>query len=470
MTHAIRLLAIAISSLMLTQTAAGQTEVTNDPEAARIQSVAEEAYVYGLPLVMTYGVMHAFSLDPTSSQYKAPMNHLQCFASLATPAEKQIAFPNNDTLYCTAWIDLRAEPYVITVPAAEPSRYRSVMLTDMSSINYGLIGKRTTGNGAGDYMVVGPDWKGETPRGIKGIYRSTSQFTMALFRTEVRNPEDLDAVKEIQSGYRVRSLAAYQGKTPLTAPEIAFPRIDSGLAKANFFAYLDFVLQFVPVRDEDKEVRARMASIGLGSGNFDAFKAIAAKYRTQVMQGVQAGDKKINELVGSAGPRINGWNWNYSLDTDREHYTGDYGKRAAMARSAPYGLNANEARYPMTNVLPNGEPLDGSKHNYTLTFKAGELPPAEAFWSLTMYDGATRSLTENALNRYNISAGMVPTMKKNADGSLTLYLQKDSPGKDKESNWLPAPNGPIYLVLRLYGIGERLLANDWEIPPVVLAD
>ncbi len=448
-----------------------QTASLPEVEAARVQAIAEEAYIYGLPLVMTYGVMYAFSLDPTSSQYKGPMNQLNCSATLYTPADKEVPFANNDTLYCIGWLDLRTEPMVITVPAVEKARYRSVMLTDMSSVNYGLIGTRTTGNGAGDFLIVGPDWQGATPKGIAGVYRSTTQFSSAITRTELKNKGDIEAVRNIQSGFRVRTLSSYLGSaSPTPAAAIQFPKISRELAKANFFAYLDLVLGLTPVRAEDKDVRARMASIGLGSGKFDDFKALAGTYRPQLMQGVQAGEQKINALVAAAGPRSNGWNWNYSLDTDRAHYTGDYAKRAAMSRAAPYGLNADEVMYPMTNVLPNGELLDGSKHNYTLTFKAGEWPPAEIFWSLTMYYGQSRSFVENTLLRYNINTGMLPGMKKNADGSLTIYLQKDSPGKDKEANWLPAPDGPMYVVLRLYGIGEKLRSNAWVIPPVTVAD
>lgn len=454
-----------------TLSAQAQTETTPDPEAARVQALAEEAYVYGLPLVMTYGVMYAFSIDRESSQFKAPINQLRCLSNPATPADKAIPFLNIDTLYCNAWLDLRAEPIVISLPKVEKSRYHSVMLTDLSSVNHGVIGTWTTGNGGGDYLVVGPDWLGNAPTGIKQVYRATTQFTMALFRTQLKNTQDLDAVKAVQAGYRVRTLSSYLGKeAPPAVPEISFPKIDRELAKANFFAYLDFVLRFVPVRPEDKELRVRLSSIGLGSGRFDDFKLIARRYRNELMLGVKTGELKINALVASAGPRVDGWNWNYSLDSDRAHYSGDYAKRAAMSRAAPYGLNADEARYPMTNMLPNGELLDGSKHNYTLSFKAGELPPVDLFWSLTMYDATTRSFTENSLQRYNVNTAMLPDMTKNADGSLTLYLQKDSPGADKEANWLPAPNGPIYLILRLYGIGDRLQKNNWTIPPAVRVD
>ena len=446
-------------------------QTPSDPEATRVQAIAEDAYVYGLPLVMTYGVMYSFAIDHESTQFKAPFNQLRRVATPLSPKDRGIPFPNNDTLYSMGWLDLRTEPMVISLPAVEKSRYHSVMLTDLSSINHGLIGTRTTGNVAGNFLVAAPNWQGQTPKNITKVYRSTSQFTMALFRTQLKSVTDIDAVKDIQASYRLQPLSAFLGQAaPTPAADIAFPKIDRELAKANFFAYLDLVLRWVPPRPEDKELRERLASIGLGVGKFDEFKVIAGKYRQQLMLGVKTGDDKINQLVAAAGPRANGWNWNYSLDSDRDHYTGDYARRAAMSRAAPYGLNASEAMYPMTNSLPDGELLDASKHRYTLTFRPNDLPPVELFWSLSMYEGATRFFADNPINRYFLNSGMLPGMTKNSDGSLTLYIQKDSPGAGKEANWLPAPDGPIYLVLRLYGPQAPALRNEWVIPAVVKVD
>jgi hypothetical protein len=165
--------------------------------------------------------------------------------------------------------------------------------------------------------------------------------------------------------------------------------------------------------------------------------------------GMKDGEATIEEYLQSGQKNINGWKVG-SLFGDRAFYNGDWLKRAAAAKGGIYGNDAVEAMYPMTKTLAEGEVLDGSKHNYTLTFAADEFPPVNAFWSVTMYDGKTQLLIENPINRYLVNSPMLPGMKKNADGSLTLYIEKDNPGADKESNWLPAPDGPIYLVMRLY--------------------
>jgi hypothetical protein len=189
---------------------------------------------------------------------------------------------------------------------------------------------------------------------------------------------------------------------------------------------------------------------------------------------MKEGDDKVTEYLASGMKDINGWKVG-SLFGDRAFYSGDWLKRAAAAKGGIYGNDAVEAMYPMTRSDAKGEPLDGSKHNYTLTFPAGQLPPVNAFWSVTMYDGKTQLLIENPIGRYLVNSPMLPHMKRNADGSLTLYIQKDSPGKALEGNWLPAPNGPIYLVMRLYWPKDTppsILpagSGDWQPPGIVTA-
>jgi hypothetical protein len=219
--------------------------------------------------------------------------------------------------------------------------------------------------------------------------------------------------------------------------------------KTNFFEYLDFALQFAPPGAEEKEIRAKLASLGIGAGKTFDFKSLPPEQRIAMVEGMKAGDEKVRNAVKHIGTEINGWHI-ASLTGDRVFFSGDWLKRAEAAQAGIYGNDAVEAMYPLTTTLPNGEPLDGSKHNYTLTFAAGQFPPVNAFWSVTMYDGKTQLLIKNPINRYLINSPMLPNMKKNQDGSLTLYIQKDSPGADKESNWLPAPNDTIYLVMRLY--------------------
>jgi hypothetical protein len=429
------LVAALVSALMLTNVRAA------DVTPAETKVIAEEAFIYGLPIVMNYAVMYEYCVDKNSGQYKAPFNQIKNEARVFTYKDTAIITPNSDTPYSVLWLDLRAEPMVLSVPAVEKSRYYSVMLCDGNTFNYGYIGTRATGPGPGDYMVAGPDWKGEAPAGIKKVFRSSTQFSLAAYRTQLFNPEDMPNVVKIQSGYKAQPLSKYLNQPePPAAPVINFPKINKELVKTNFFEYLDFALQFAPAGPEEKEIRAKLASIG---------KNLSPEQKAAVGQGMKEGEQKVEDGVKHLGTKINGWNI-ASITGDRAFFNGDWLKRAEAAKAGIYGNDAVEAMYPLTTALPNGEPLDGSKHNYTLTFAAGQFPPVNAFWSVTMYDGKSQLLIKNPINRYLINSPMLPNMKKNADGSLTLYIQKDSPGADKESNWLPAPNDLIYLVMRLY--------------------
>jgi hypothetical protein len=414
------------------------------------KAIAEEGFIYGLPIVMNYAVMYEYAVDKSNPQFKAPFNQIKNEPRVYTYKDTAIVTPNSDTPYSLLWLDLRAEPIVLSVPAVEKSRYYAVQLEDGNTFNYGYIGSRATGNEAGDYMVAGPDWKGETPAGIKKVFRSTTQFSLAGYRTQLFNPEDMPNVIKVQAGYKVQPLSQYlKQPAPPTAPAINFPKIDKELVKTNFFEYLDFSLQFAPPGPEEKEIRAKLARLGIGAGKKFAFKELSAKQQAQVGLGMQDGEAKIDHYLETGEKIINGWKIGAYFG-DRAFFHGDWLLRAAGAKAGIYGNDAIEATYPMTKTLADGEALDGSKHDYTLTFAKGQLPPVNAFWSVTMYDGKGQLLIKNPINRYLINSPMLPNMKKNADGSLTLYIQNDSPEKDKESNWLPAPNDLIYLVMRLY--------------------
>jgi len=420
------------------------------PGFFKAKDIAEAGFIYGLPIVMGYGVMYEFAVDRNSGQFKAPFNQIANAANVFTYKDTAVVTPNSDTPYSVVWMDLRAEPLVLSVPPVDPKRYYSVMLCDGNTYNYGYIGSRATGSEAGDYMVVAPDWKGATPPGIKKVFRSSTQFSIAIYRTQLFSPDDLDNVKKVQAGYKVQVLSAYlKQPTTTAAATIDFPKIDKELAKTNFFDYLDFALQFAPAQENEKEIRAQLASIGVGPGKTFNFKDLPLEQKLEIGLGMKEGEKKVDEAVANAGKAINGWRVS-SLFGDSAFFNGDWSKRAAGAKGGIYGNDAAEAMYPARRTDSDGQTLDGSQHNYTLTFPAGQLPPVSAFWSLTMYDGKTQLLIENPINRYLINSPMLPTMKTNADGSLTLYIQNKTPGADKESNWLPAPNGPIYLVLRLY--------------------
>ena len=420
------------------------------PGFSEIRKIAEDGFIYGLPIVMNYAVMYDFSVNKASGQYKAPFNQFFHDHQVFTYKDTAIPTPNSDTPYSMLWLDLRAEPYVLSVPAVEKKRYYSVMLNDGNTFNYGYIGSRATGNDPGDYLVVGPDWNGQVPSTIKKVFRASTQFSLVVYRTQLFNSKDMPNVVKVQSGYKAQPLSAYLRRpAPPAAPAIDFPVISKDLVKENFFEYLDFALQFAPSGPEEREIRSRLARIGVGPGKTFSFKDLSLEHKLEIGLGMMAGDRKVDEKVAALGKEINGWRVGSAFG-DRAFYNGDWLLRAAAARAGIYGNDADEAMYPMTRWLPNGEALDGSKHVYTLTFKAGQYPPVNAFWSVTMYDGKTQLLIKNPINRYLINSPMLPSMKKNKDGSLTIYIQKKSPGKDKEANWLPAPDGPIYLVMRLY--------------------
>jgi hypothetical protein len=445
------------------------------PGIEETKAIAEEGFIYGLPIVMNYAVMYEYAVDRNSGQFKAPFNQINNEARVFTYKDTAVITPNSDTPYSILWLDLRAEPVVLSVPAVERSRYYSVMLCDGNTFNYGYIGSRATGTQPGDYMVVGPDWKGETPAGIKKVFHSTTQFSAVAYRTQLFNPADMPNVVKIQSGYKVQPLSAFlKQPAPPAAPNIDFPRANAELVKQNFFSYLDFALQFAPAGPEEVAIRAKLASIGIGPGKTFEMKDLSLEHRAAVLLGMKQGEEKIEKYLTTGQKDINGWKVG-SLFGDRGFFNGDWLKRAAAAKGGIYGNDAIEAMYPMTKTLADGEVLDGSKHNYTLTFAKGQFPPVNAFWSVTMYDGKSQLLIENPINRYLINSPMLQGMKKNPDGSLTMYIQKDSPGKAKESNWLPAPNDTIYLVMRLYWPKENPPSilppgeGTWRPPAIVAA-
>ncbi len=283
-------------------------------------------------------------------------------------------------------------------------------------------------------------------------------------------------VVKIQNGYKLQPLSSFlKQPAPPAAPKIDFMKSNADIAKKQFWEVLDFALQYIPPSPEEAGIRARLASIGIGPGKKFNMSDLSVEHKAALLLGMKEGEDAIDKYISSGGKVINGWNI-ASFFGDRAFYNGDWLKRAAGAKGGIFGNSAIEAMYPLTRVTGTGETLDGSKHNYTLTFAKGSLPPVNAFWSVTMYDGKTQFLIENPINRYLINSTMLPSLKKNADGSLTLYIQKDSPGKDKESNWLPAPNGPIYLAMRLYWPTETPPSilppgeGTWQPPAVVAAN
>lgn len=447
------------------------------PSIEETKAIAEEGFIYGLPIVMNYAVMYDYAIDRDSGQFKAPFNEINNEARVFTYKDTTVVTPNSDTPYSIVFMDLRSEPMVLSVPAVDKKRYYAVMLCDGNTFNYGYIGSRATGNDAGSYMVVGPDWRGETPAGIKKVFRSSTQFSAAIYRTQLFNSADMPNVVKIQSGYKAQPLSAYLKQPASTAASaIDFPKINKEMVKTNFFEYLGFALQYAPAGPEENAIRDKLARIGVGPDRKFEFKDLSAEHKAAILLAMKEGEEKITKMVANGGKDFNGWRVGGLAGGDRAYFNGDWLKRAAVAKAGIYANDSVEAMYPLTRMDSQGEMLDGSKHSYTLTFAKDQLPPVNAFWSITIYDGKTQLLIENPINRYLINSPMLPGLKKNADGSLTIYIQNKSPGKSKEANWLPAPDGPIFMVMRLYWPKETPPSilppgeGEWKPPGITLAN
>jgi len=434
------------------------------PAEARV--IAKEAYIYGFPMVDSYRIEHAYFVDAKSPEFKAPWNQIRNIPRVYTPEDKAVQTPNSDTPYSMAGLDLRAEPIVLTVPPIEKERYFSIQLVDAYTFNFSYIGSRTTGNEGGSFLIAGPHWKGEKPKGVKALIRSETELLLAIYRTQLFNPTDLDNVKKVQAGYQVQPLSAFLGKpAPKAVPAIDFiPPLSPEAQKTSpeFFNVLNFTLQFCPTHPSEQKLRARFAKIGIVAGKtFDASK-LAPELKTAVEQGMAdawadfANLKKRIDAKEVTSSEVFG---------TREYLKNNYLYRMAAAVTGIYGNSKQEAMYPIYAVDADGQKLDGA-HRYTLRFAPGQLPPANAFWSLTMYELPQSLLVANPINRYLLNSTMLPQFKRDADGGITLSIQNASPGPDQEANWLPAPKGPFVAVMRLYWPKPEALEGKWVQPPV----
>jgi len=446
--------------------ACAQTNVT--PTEAR--AIAKDAYIYGFSVVDSYRVQHAYFVDRDNPEFKAPWNQVRNEPRVYTPEDEAIQTPNSDTPYSFLGMDLRAEPIVLTVPIIEKSRYFSVQLVDAYTHNFAYIGSRATGNDGGSFLLTGPGWEGEKPDGIKAVIQSETELAFAMYRTQLFNPDDLDNVKQVQTGYKVQTLSQFLGKpAPQAAPSIDFVKPltpEQQRTSPEFFNVLNFVLRFSPMHPSEKELMARFTRLGIGAGmTFDAAK-LSPEIRKAVEDGMADAWKDFDVLMIRIAAGEVGSGDGFGT---REHLKNNYLFRMASAVLGIYGNSAEEAMYPVYHVDAAGQKPDASKNRYSMRFEPGQLPPVNAFWSLTMYELPSSLLTANPLNRYLINSPMLPDLKEDADGGITLYVQKDSPGKDKESNWLPSPNGPFFLVMRLYWPKQGALDGTWTQPPLIAA-
>jgi hypothetical protein len=427
-----------------------------------VRAIAKEAYVYGFPLVDNYRVIYAYSVDTTNPEYKGPFNEITNMARVFTPEDRAIQTPNSDTPYSMLALDLRAEPIVLTLPPVEKGRYYSVQLIDLYTFNFDYLGSRTTGNDGGSFLLAGPNWKGATPAGIKKVLRSETELALAGYRTQLFKPDDMENVQRVQAGYKVEPLSKFLGVAPPPpAPTIDFLEpLSPAEERTNpeFFNELAFLLQFCPVHPSEAALRERFAKLGIVPGKPFGVSFMSAAEKSALEAGMADGQQSIDARRADTKSSAD-------LFGTRAYLQNDFLNRAAGAQLGIYANSKAEAFYIPFTVDLGGHLLDGSQARYTLTFAAGKFPPVKAFWSLTMYSLPDQLLVANSIDRYLINSPMLPNLRLGADGSLTIYIQKDAPGDDKDANWLPAPDGPFLMILRLYWPEQAVLDNAWEAPP-----
>ncbi len=437
-----------------------------------LRAIAKEAYIYGFPMVDSYRIQYSYFVDQSNPEYKGDWNQLHNIARVYTPADRAIQTPNSDTPYSFLGADLRAEPLVISVPAIDASRYYSLQFIDMYTHNFAYVGSRATGTEAGNFLLAGPGWRGEVPAGISAVLYSETEFAFVLYRTQLFGPDDLENVKAVQAQYGVQPLSSFQGTAaPASVPDIDFPEpltAEAQKVSPEFFAILNFLLQFAPTHDSEAALMERFAKAGIGAaqpfalvdlttaqlsaieaGIADAWQAFAA-YKAET---IDTGKKSSADGFGT-----------------REFLDNDYLIRMSSAVLGIYGNSKEEANYPAYFVDSQGNPFDGATARYTLRFEPGSMPPVNAFWSLTMYELPSSLLTENPINRYLINSTMEADLRSGSDGSITLYIQHEPPGEDKLANWLPAPAGPFFMIMRQYWPKPEALDGSWGVPQVVRAN
>jgi len=450
-----------VPALAQTSSAGSAPALTVDEAGA----IGVDAYVYFYPLILM-DITRKQSINGTRTEFgQGPMN---TFASVPAypPADfKAVVRSNFDTLYSIAWLDLTQEPVVMSAPDTG-GRYYLLPMLDMWTDVFASPGWRTTGTQAGNFLITPPGWSGNVPNGFTRIGAPTP-YVWIIGRTKTDGPSDYDAVHKIQAGYKITRLSQWGKATELakvnndstidmkTPPMVQVDTMSSGA----YFAYAAELLKLHPPHATDQPIIAEMRRIGIEPGkSFDI-----SKVDPTVRKGLEDAPAQAQQLMKWKVPTIARVANYWSMNTDTMGVYGNYYLKRAMV--AQLGLGANlpeDAIYPLNLADETGKPLDGANH-YTIHFEKGSTPPVRAFWSITLYD-ADGFQVANVLNRFAVSSWM--PFKYNPDGSLDLYFQSDSPGKDKEANWLPARKGPFNLTMRLYSPQADALTGKWN-PPAV---
>lgn len=440
-------------------------------------AIAVDAYIYFYSLLSMDITRKQFTnVEAGKEAFKGPVNTFVNISEYPPANFRGVVRPNFDTLYSSAWLDMSKEPVVISVPDTA-GRYYLLPMLDMWTDVFASPGWRTTGTRAGTFLVTPPGWRPDLgdkfadefklPKDTQRIEAPTP-YVWIIGRTKTDGPADYEAVHKIQAGYKVSLLSEF-GKTPKPVEVKIDPNVDmktppkvqvDSMAAAPYFAYAAELLKRQPPHITDQPIIAQMKKIGIEPGkSFDIGKLDPVLQRA-LESAPQDAQKLMAWKVPSLARVVNGW----SMNTDTMGVYGNYYLKRAIV--AQLGLGANlveDAIYPLNIADESGKPLDGAS-KYTITFEKGAAPPVNAFWSITLYD-ADGFQVGNSLNRFALSSWM--PFKYNTDGSLDLYFQNESPGADKEANWLPAPKGPFNLTMRLYAPKTDALTGKWNPQPVV---
>ncbi|GAA2106701.1 DUF1254 domain-containing protein [Kitasatospora saccharophila] len=422
-----------------------------DPRAVR--RTAAQAWIWGYPLLENYRTVYPQAIDDADPRYVGGFGVFRHYPQPFTPDNTDVVTPNNDTPYSWAWLDLRAEPWVLEKPATD--RYHVLPVHDLDTAYVGFVGSRTTGNGAGRYLIAGPGHRANPPEDFDGVLRADTNLVGILGRTFSAGPQDVPEVERVQAGYLLRPLSEHLGTPRPVAAEPVWPvwRGEEVLGTLEFFSLLDFLLGFFPTLPADADLRGRLTELGVGSGDFEP-AALPAEVREALLAGIA--DAR-GELAAAGRGAATG----SALFGTREQLGTRYLDRARGALTGLYGLPAEEAWYG------GRESAEGGRVPAVLRFPPGQLPPARFFWSVSVYRLPERLLVANEIDRYSVG-DRTPGLVYGEDGSLTLYLQHERPAAAHElANWLPAPEGPYFVAVRAYGPKPELLDGSWQLPPIL---
>ena len=449
-----------------------------DPELGtdEIAAIAGDAYIYAYPMLIGYAFFQAQVGAPADAPERQAVGRFTHFRELGSPSlNNKIPWINTDTLYSAVWLDLRAEPFVLTTPDFEAHRYQNVQANDWYTMCFFTRSTRNFGNASRSYLIAGPDWRGKTPDFVDEVAVAETQIVKLFTRIIVEGLDDGPAIHALQDRYDLRPLGAALGQMPKPVPPLDLPQPERALFNGPFFecaapvfiGYFNALMKLAAIHPNEAEMFARFARIGIAPGAAFDDSQLTDLQCGAIRSGIDAARARIQRRLANLGVAVNGWRYPLDLRGGRAMLAGGadaYLRRAVLAKYAIWGPEAEEVVYMTCDADGAGETLDGARHRYTLRFDRP--PPAKGFWSFTVYDAQTRLLAAHPSGRYK-RGDRDADMVRDADGSLTLYLQHDSPGAAREANWLPVPPKAFQVVARLYWPEPEILAHAYE-PPAIM--